>query len=185
MNIFNFLEYCTMDLEAFWIKLLKKHWLSETIINHSIWVSHIAYELATKINSKAAEEIVDSKKLYLAWLLHDIWKSREWMHEFNSVDILKEEGLEELSEIIMHWFVYEHFKLKWREDKGLLPKTLEQKILCLADMYCDQNQKKVSIGERFDDIFERCSNDKDFLKVVELAKPRILKLEEEINSLIN
>ena len=178
------MEYETMNTEVFWLKLLKKYWINENIINHSIWVSKIAYELAIKINFKAGKNILDTNKLKTAWLLHDIWKARKWMHEFNSIDILKEEGLEELSEIILHWFVYEHFKLKWINNIAYLPKTLEQKTLCLADMYCDQNQKRVSIDERFDDILERYYYDENFLEVIRLAKPRMLKLEKEINNLI-
>ncbi len=113
-----------------------------------------------------------------------IWKAREWIHEFNSVDILKEKGLKELSEIVLHWFVYEHFKLKWKEDKSFLPKSLEQKTLCLADMYCYQNQRRVNIDERFNDILERYTNNSEFTGIVKLAKIRMLNLEKEISNFI-
>ncbi len=55
-----------MTTKSFWVRLLEKYWLGETIINHSIWVSQIVYEIAIKINSKASKELVNANKVYLA-----------------------------------------------------------------------------------------------------------------------
>lgn len=184
MLFFIFYVLSIMITEKEWILLLKKYWLNQIIINHCIWVSKIGYKIAKNINKKENKDIVDAWKIKLTCLLHDIWKSREWLHELNSVDILKEEWLDDLSKIVLHWFVYEYYKFKGIDNSDYLPKNLEQKIVVLSDMYYNQNQQIVTIEERFSDIFKRYNNDINFIKIAKLAKKRMLKLENEINNLL-
>lgn len=167
--------------EEEWIALLQKYWIDLKTIDHCIWVSQVCYELATKINRKANKNIIDVEKVKITWLLHDIWKSREWIHEINSVNILRQEWLKDISEIVLHGFVYEYCKVRWIDNPDVLPKNLEQKIVILSDMYYNQNQQRVTINKRFDDIISRYSSDADFIEAITLARERMITLEEEIN----
>ncbi len=166
------------------LELLKKHNTPERTINHSIWVGEIALEIATKINNIHPKLNINAEKVMMWWYLHDIWKSRTWDHEFNSVDILKEEWLDEIADIIFHWTWYEYFKLQWIERPELLPKNLENKIVCISDCYYNQNMQRVTLKQRFDDIFSRYT-DIEVIERVKISLPRMIEMEEEINKLLN
>jgi len=167
------------------IKLLKKYNINDLILNHCIGVSKIAYDLAIKVLNNNPELDINPEKVKIAWLLHDIWKSYEWIHELNTIKILKNEWLNEVAKISMHWFIYEYYLEKGNNNVNkYLPKTIENKLLILSDMYYNKNQERVSIDERFNDILNRYSNDLQFCWIVKLAKNRILILEKEILWLI-
>ena len=171
------------ELEA--IKLLKKYKLNKKTINHCVWVWNIAYELSCKILNKNSVLKINPKKVKIAWILHDIWKCMDWIHELNTLKILKNEWLNKIASISVHWFLFEYFKEKWDINyEKYLPKTIENKILVLADMYYNQNQQKITINERFDDILNRYKEDKHFCKIVRIAKKRILLLEKELLKLM-
>ena len=68
------------------------------------------------------------------------------MHEANTLQILEEEGLQEIAQITMHGFTYEFTLLIDKIDNpSYLPQTLENKIVALADMYYNQNEQRVSL----------------------------------------
>lgn len=166
------------------LKLLEKYNISETIVNHCIWVSEIAYELATRILAKNSEFDINPTKVKIAWLLHDIWKAKPGIHELNTQEILESENLLEIAKISLHWFLYEYFKSKWIDDSKYLPLSIENKIVVLSDMYYNQNKQRVSLDERFDDIMLRYKDDLNFIEIVKIAKLRMEKLESEIFNLL-
>jgi len=165
------------------LKLLKSL-ADKKNIRHCIGVSEVAFELATKIKQKNPLLKVDPLKVKIAALLHDIGKSKDGVHELNTVKILKNERLDDIADISMHGFLYEIFSFEGKNADKFLPKNLENKIVVLADMYYNQNGKRVDLEERFADIEKRYKNDKAFLGATHLAKPRMEQLEHEINSLI-
>jgi putative nucleotidyltransferase with HDIG domain len=167
------------------LELLKKYLGSnEKTIKHCLGVSEVAFEIATKISWKNPALGVNPDKVKIAGLLHDIGRSKEGQHEFNTVEILKNEGLADLAQITMHGQVYEAALLRGEKDaEKYLPTLLENKIVVMADMYYNQSEQRVSLAERYADIQERYKGDEKFLKSVRLAKSRMEKLEEEINSL--
>jgi putative nucleotidyltransferase with HDIG domain len=167
------------------LALLKRYIDDEKIIKHCLGVADIAYELASKIKRKNLVPI-DVDKVEIAALLHDIGKYyKEGMHEFHSVDVLKKEGLHDIAELVMHGFIHEIFVLKMDEEAtNYVPRTIENKMVALADMYYNQNEQRVSLDERLADIIKRYKNDKTSLQAVRLGKKRFKKLEAEIFTLM-
>lgn len=157
--------------------LLQKYKLSENLINHCIGVSDIAFKLANEIFKTNPNLTIKPEKVRIAWLLHDIWRAREWFHELHSQTILYEEWLDSLADIVMHGFLYEQFLIIWIHKPQYLPTTIENKIVSLSDMYYNHTNQKVSLEERLDDIIYRYADNTDFLKVVALAQPRFKNLE--------
>ncbi len=160
--------------------LFEKYKLPEPIRLHCEGVGRIAFEIAKNIEDKLPESGINPEKVYLAAACHDIGKCRPGIHEINTVEILCCEGLGDIAPLAMHGFVYEIHLLRGEERPEYLPHRLENKIVVLADMYYNQRQERVSLEERFDDIRARYREDKTFLKAVDLAFPRIQKLEQEI-----
>lgn len=166
------------------LALLKRYIDDEKIIKHCLGVADIAYELASKIKRKNLVPI-DVDKVEIAALLHDIGKYKEGMHAFHSVDVLKKEGLHDIAELVMHGFIHEIFVLEMDEEAtNYLPRTIENKIVALADMYYNQDEQRVSLDERLADIIKRYKNDKAYLQAVRLGKKRFKKLEAEIFALM-
>lgn len=163
--------------------MLNKYITNQAIINHCIWVSIIAFDLAIKISTKRPWLNINPKKIKIAWLLHDIGKHNNdnKYHELNSVEILKKEGLNDIAHIVLHWFVYEQEYLRtWIKEDKYLPINIENKIISLSDMYYNQNMQKVTLHERFEDIRLRYKNNTAFISAVNLAEKRYRKLEEKV-----
>ncbi|MEI7890450.1 MAG: HD domain-containing protein [bacterium] len=165
------------------LRLLRQYVNDEKIIKHCIGVANIAFGIALKIKAKNFLEI-NPDRVKIAALLHDIGKFKDGIHEINTVEILKNEGLDYIAKIAMHGFAYEIFLLKGEESSEYLPKNLENKIVVLADMYYNQDEKRVSLDERLLDIKERYRNDKDFMKVLVNGETRMRILEDEIKLLM-
>lgn len=163
------------------LALICKYKLNNNVIKHCISVSQIAYEISKKILDKNININIDPEKIKLAALLHDIWKSKKWIHEINTINILKRKKLNNISKISKHWFLYEIDPKKYSRS---LSDLLENKIVIFSDMYCNQNWEKVSLKERFDDIKNRYKDDKEFIKSLNMAEYRIKWIEKDIKILI-
>lgn len=166
------------------LALLKRYLTDGKTIKHCLGVADVAYEIATKIKQKNLSLDINPEKVKIAALLHDIGRYKEGTHELNTVEVLKKEGLTDIAKIAMHGFVYEMPLLKDGGNDKFLPKTIENKIVVLADMYYNHSEQRVSLKERFADIEKRYKKDKDFLETVQLAKSRLQKLETEIKALM-
>lgn len=166
------------------LELLKHYLKVESRINHCVGVSVIAFELANQIKVRNPSLNINPEKIKIAGLLHDIGYSKEGFHETNGQKILINEGLDEIADIIMHGIIYEQIFLQTgKYDEKYLPLSVENKIVVLADMYCNQKQQRVTLDERIADIEERYKDDKDFLKAARLAWPRFKRIEKEIMNL--
>jgi hypothetical protein len=101
-------------------------------------VADIVYKISSKIVIKNTKIWIDPNKVMIAWLLHNIGKSYNGIHEINTIKILKKEKLSDIANVSMHWFIYEDAILNKKNGNRFLPKSLENKILVLSDMYCNQ-----------------------------------------------
>jgi putative nucleotidyltransferase with HDIG domain len=163
------------------LALLRRHGLHDTLMRHSRGVAAFARELAERIALRHPEFGVDSDRVEVAALLHDIGRSRPGDHEANSVAILREEGLPELATIAMHGSYYEIMKLRGSEDVSLLPRSVENKIVAYADARF--RLEPVTLQQRFDDILERRTGDPEKVRAVRMAMPRMQELERELMDL--
>lgn len=162
-------------------RLMERYSLHEDIVRHSEGVARVAFDLARAIAAEHPELGVSPERVEVAALLHDIGRARPGRHEFNTLAILREEGLEELADIALHGTLYEASVLEGRPDESLLPRSIEQKILCYADLrFC---QRPMTVHERIADAIARRNGNPATVRVLELAEKRWLEMEEEIQDL--
>jgi putative nucleotidyltransferase with HDIG domain len=167
----------TIDYDAA-SALLERYRPPEAVVAHCRGVARVAFDLARAIAEAHPRLGVDPDKVRVAALLHDIGRVREGAHEQNTVAILREEGLSELADIAMHGASYEASVLTGRPDESLLPQSIEQKILCYADLrYC---QRPMGLRERLDDAMERRSACPEAVRTIRLAEERLFRLEAEL-----
>ncbi len=160
------------------VALLHKHHVHPNIIHHCQGAAEVAWQLARQILEAYPGLHLDPEKVRLAALLHDIGRSRPGIHEHNSVEILHEEGLPELAEIAMHGALYEIYLLRGQKTPHLLPQTLEQKIVCYADLRFAQ--EPMTLRERLDDAIQRKNHIPEIVNALTLAEERLFALETEI-----
>jgi putative nucleotidyltransferase with HDIG domain len=176
-------EFCATTIsKSAALELLRKYGLPEKRIKHSIGVAQFAFKLAKQIHAKHPELSVDPAKVRIAGLLHDIGRSQSGDHEINSVRILKQEGLADIAAIVMHGTVYETMRLRGRDDRSLLPHSLENKIVAYADARF--RLSVVTLKKRMDEIKVRRANDIEKVKAVDMAMKRFYRLEKELLALI-
>ncbi len=163
------------------LKLLHKYNIAPQRIVHLKGVSEFAFSLAEAISKKHPELKVNSQKVKLAALLHDIGRGEPGDHEINSVTILKNEGLEELAEIVIHGSIYEIYLIRGIDDPTLLPSSIENKIVAYADTRF--KDKPVSMEERWAEIEVRRGGEKEKIQSLNMAKERFRKMEKELLTL--
>jgi putative nucleotidyltransferase with HDIG domain len=163
------------------LSLLDKYTLTQSRIKHSQGAAAFAFDLAKKIHKLHPSLDVNPEKVRIAALLHDIGRGREGDHELNSVNILKQEGLADIADIVMHGSVYEISVVRGSPDYSLLPRTIENKIVAYADARFKDSL--VSLKERFDEVLERRHLEKEKVRSVKLAMKRYHELEKELMEL--
>lgn len=166
------------------INLLNKYGIDEKVKIHSKGVSEVAFETASEILRNNPSLNINPYKVKIAALLHDIGKSKDGLHEINSIEILKKEGLEDVAKIVMHGLVYELFILDGFTRPEFLPVNLENKIVIFSDLHFNQNNERVSFNERINDIIIRHKNNKKLIKALNIGMNRLIILENEISKLI-
>ena len=162
-----------MDYEA-GLEMLKFFGADNRLVNHSVGVAGVAYELASKVNGHG----VNPERVRVAGLLHDIGRTIGEPHEIYSGAILMNMDKKLAGIVRQHGFLYEKMKLAGIVVQDLLPVQMENKIVALADGYF--GQRRMSLKERFDDIRERYQNDGMFVKAVDMAQGRFEQMEREI-----
>ncbi|MBD3391892.1 MAG: HD domain-containing protein [Chitinivibrionales bacterium] len=164
------------------VELLEKHGISERRIRHSLGVAEIAHGLAVEIASRNPGINVNPEKVRIAALLHDIGRSRKaGDHVLNSIAILREEGLDDLAEIVMHGSAYEEALLRGIDDPSLLPDSTENKIVAYADTRF--RLSGITMQERLAEAAQRRADKPDKIKAIDMARPRYQALEEELRAL--
>ncbi|HUI93792.1 MAG TPA: HD domain-containing protein [Chitinivibrionales bacterium] len=163
------------------LSLFKKYDLDESHMRHSKGVAQFAFNLAAKIHKKHPSLAINPEKVRIAALLHDIGRSMQGDHEINSITLLKQEGLEEIAEIVMHGSMYEISVIRGKPDQSLLPKTVENKIVAYADARF--KNRLVSLKERFKEVLKRRKLEKEKVESVKMAEKRYYEIEKEVMAL--
>ena len=138
-------------------------------------VSQVALILAQKWKECDVHIQINEQLLTAAAFLHDIDKNIEKLpgehHPDAGVRILKEEGMSEVAEVIrthpLHMIV----------DESTAPKTIEQKLLFLADKMT--KQKCIGVDKRFA-VWREEDTDEQSKTVLEKAYPKVKALRDEV-----
>lgn len=121
---------------------------------------------------------VNKKLLRAAALTHDIDKAAPRLpgehHPDTAVRILKEEGMEEVAEVVTTHSLHSIL------DPHLAPQTLEQKILYLADKMVKYDI--VGVDKRFA-LWREEKLPPDALTILDKTYPKVKELEKEMFSL--
>ncbi|MFX1277017.1 MAG: HDIG domain-containing metalloprotein [Promethearchaeota archaeon] len=165
----------------FAIELMRELKLPFSIRYHSHSVAKKALNIANKI--KKIE--LDKNLIEVGALLHDIGRTQThgFKHGMEGGKILKLHGCsEELIRIcethILGGLDKEDAKKVGLPEKDFLPKTIEEKIVCLADKYM-KGTKEVSIDQRFKKWFSKYGRTEILLK----SRRRIKKIKSDIEAL--
>ena len=166
----------------FALDLLRKLKIQLSVRRHSEKVADKAIEIASKI--KKAQ--VDINLIEIGALLHDIGRTKThgFKHALIGGKILRQRGFsEKLARIcethILGGLDKEDAKKVGLPEKDYLPKTLEEKIICLADKHM-AGTREVSIQARFNRWFKKYGKSKILLK----SKKRIERIQREIEKLM-
>lgn len=134
--------------------------VSHSLFEHSQAVADFLYKIASDLKEKHPDWEIDPEKMRIAGLLHDIGKveSSYELHAKAGAEILKEEGLEEIAEIVKKHGV-EKEKAEIEGIEGIFePRTLEEELLTYADMRVEGDQV-VSFEKRHSAVLQRKDDD--------------------------
>ncbi|MFX1315094.1 MAG: HD domain-containing protein [Promethearchaeota archaeon] len=165
----------------FALDLLKKLKIQLSVRRHSEKVADKALEIAAKITKNN----VDRNLIEIGALLHDIGRAKThgFKHALIGGKILRERGFSnKLARIcethILGGLDKEDAKRVGLPERDYLPRSLEEKIICLADKHM-AGTREVTIQERFNRWFQKYGRSKILLK----SKKRIEQIQKEIESL--
>lgn len=155
-------------------RLWDKYGLPERKRRHVTLVARVAGFFASRV-SASTHQPINASLLRAAALLHDIDKNIPRLpgeqHPDTGVRILKEEGMEEVAELV------KTHPLHAILDPAICPKTWEEKILYLADKMV--KDEVIGVDARF-----ALWNDEhlpaDQQKILDESYPKIKALEKEI-----
>lgn len=164
------------------LRLLRKYRLPEHRIQHSVAVATFAFDMARRIREHHPDLPVNPQKVKIAALLHDIGRGDKDDHELNSLAILRDEGFDELADIVSHGSIYEIMKLRGHDRPDLLPHSLENKIVAYADARV--RLAPVSLRERVDDLISRHGDNTEKVESAKMAMGRFEEMEREIGELL-
>lgn len=165
------------------ISLFKKLGLPHNIINHVQAVTRKAIKMSHNIKILP----INLKLVKIGALLHDIGrlKSHNFDHSELGGEIIRNLGFSEKLARIAETHILGGLTREDAVELGLTPKdymprSIEEKIVCLADKY-HIGTKKVSINKRFQKWFDRFGETELLLK----SKTRVEAIELEILKLIH
>lgn len=159
-------------------KLWEKYGMPEGKRRHVELVARVAEFFAQQID-KVTKQQINKPLLKAGALLHDIDKNVEKLpgekHPDAGVRILREEGMGEVADIVKTHSVHAIL------DPVIAPKTIEQKLLYLADKMV--KQEVIGVDARFklwND--EHLPNDQQ--NILDAAYPKVKELEKDVFDLI-
>ena len=165
------------------VALLKKMGLPHNIINHQLAVMRKARDIAYNITKSP----IDINLVMIGAILHDIGrvKSHGLEHAAIGGDILRQLGYpDELARIAethsLGGFTIDEARQLNLPQRDYMPRTIEEKIVCLADKFISGTEK-VSIEQRFQRWIEKYGETEFLLEQIR----RVKKIEEEILRLIH
>jgi uncharacterized protein (TIGR00295 family) len=159
---------------------LIKHGCDDYIIQHDLLVMNISDKMIKEL--KRAGVDIDEKSILRGAILHDIGRSKEHSvrHGFLGGEILRKDGYDRKVIKIVENHVgggidkQDCAKLGLPE-RDFIPTSLEEKIVCLADKYVEDNQIKP--------LQETISKFDKILGEGNKVNKRILKIKKEIELL--
>ena len=142
---------------------------------HSEMVGKVVLFIAKKIKFQNSNFKINEHLLLAAALLHDIDKNIEKLpgehHPDAGVRILKQEGMDEIAEVIrthpLHMIL----------NKKAGPKTIEQQILFIADKMT--KYECIGIEKRFL-MWKKDDYDEESQAILDTAYPKVVRLRDEI-----
>jgi putative nucleotidyltransferase with HDIG domain len=147
---------------------------------HCQLVAKVAIEIAAKLKIKNLKLKINQKLLLAAALLHDLDKKIEKFpgerHPDAGVRVLKQEGMEEVAVLI------KSHPLHLILDPNTAPRTLEEKILFLADKMV--KYEIIGVDRRFS-LWQAEENTPETIKILDLSYPKVKALKIEILGMIN
>ena len=142
---------------------------------HCAMVRKIAVRIAKAINKKNPNHPVNEGILNASALLHDIDKNIEKLpgehHPDAGVRILREEGMDEVAEVIRT------HPLHMICQDSTAPETIEQQILFIADKMTKQDV--IGMEKRFE-LWRHEDTDERSQHVLEQSYPKVLRLRDDI-----
>jgi putative nucleotidyltransferase with HDIG domain len=168
--------------------LWDKYTLPEKKRVHVMWVAKVAMFLAHQLRMKnpsttlgTSNDVQINEKLLLAGcLLHDLDKNipREAgeMHPETAVRILKQEGMEEVAELI------KNHSVQCIDNDKTAPKTWEEKLLFLSDKMV--KQEVITVDTRFALWLSEDDLPEEQKAMLRRVFPKVKTLEREIFFLV-
>jgi hypothetical protein len=158
-------------------ELWGKYSLPEGKQTHLFLVAAVAKFLAEQLLRKDPKLSIDIPLLVAAALLHDIDKNIPKLpgeqHPDAAVRVLKEEGMEEVAELVRN------HPLHCINNPETAPKSWEEKILFLSDKMV--KYEIITVDKRFD-LWRNESIPEEGRAQLERAYPKVKELEQEIFS---
>jgi putative nucleotidyltransferase with HDIG domain len=156
--------------------LWDKYTLPEKKRIHSSLVCDVSLFIARELRIKNEELRIDMELLEVGALLHDLDKAVEKLpgeyHPVCAARVLQEEGYDEVAELIRFHSV------NYIEDPATAPKTLEEKILFLADKMV--KQEIITVDKRFALWLEEFDLPEEQKAMLRRVYPLVKKLESEL-----
>lgn len=164
--------------------LLERYGMKPMRREHSEGVARFARTMAETIAGAHPDLALDVDRVEVAALLHDIGRTRPGPHVVNSIDILREEGHEDLACCVPHGTCYEQLLQRGIDNPALLPTTLESRIVAYADARWRLGPAPVTLEERFAEIRERRHDEPEKLRSLDMALERIRTMERQLQELM-
>lgn len=143
---------------------------------HVQLVCDVALFLSTKLMVSNSHVVINTPLLEVGALLHDIDKAIPRLpgefHPQTGVRVLKEQGYDEVAELI------KYHSVQYIEDSETAPKTLEEKLLFLADKMV--KQEVITVDKRFDLWFAEDDLPESQKEMLRRVYPKVKLLEKEI-----
>lgn len=157
-------------------QLWNKYNLPERKRVHVQLVADVALFLSEKLCASDHSIYIDNNLLEVGALLHDIDKAIPKLpgehHPETGVRILREEGMEEVADLI------KYHSVQFIGDRDTEPKTWEEKLLFLSDKMV--KQEVITVNKRFDLWFSETELPEEQKKMLRTVFPKVKYLEKEI-----
>lgn len=157
-------------------QLWKKYNLPEKKQIHVQLVCDVALFLSSKIMEKDSLVRINTQLLQAGTLLHDIDKAIPKLegekHPETGVRVLREEGMEEVADLI------KYHSVQFINDPITAPDTWEEKLLFLADKMV--KQEVITVDKRFHLWLEETDLPNSQKEMLRHVYPKVKSLEKEL-----
>lgn len=173
------------EAEEFLVKHLAGNKTGYRVLDHSRVVAVFLYDVCLKLNRLYPEFNIDSDKMKVVGLLHDIgnYKEKNILHVFDGAELLRKEGFFNIAKIIETHTIAKELAEDFGIEGDFEPRNLEEELLTYADGHV-KGDKVVSFEERLCDVIERSKPDPKRYNSLIRAKKRIGKIIDKIDFML-